>query len=319
VNPEDNLQPGNRNYNWFVDTLTAPPGEVFQISRLSGSSPNDIWGVGGDVSTAAIQLWHYNGIKWSNPIASTYITAIYVLSENNAWYFTNNSFYQYDGNNWSKYSEHKLTGYSNIFIYNIWGNANNNIFAVGYAHNNELENIQSVLMFFDGLKWNFINLPQLRVQFLEIAKQNNINEYIIGGIFSTSSEFTGKVYVFKNNTLKEIYSGVGPATVNYLNGEVFVGIKQKIYKIIDDKLTLWRDLTGTSYIGKIWGGNNAFDFFAGAYYGVGHYNGKDFKTVYKVESGFFSQTGIFLNDNFFISWHNLNNNTNIIVRGEKNK
>lgn len=317
VNPEDKLLPGSRNYQWSVDTLLASPGDLFEISRLSGSSPNDVWGIGGNTSTAATQLWHFNGKKWSKPSPSTYITALYVFSKSNAWYFTNNSFYHYDGSNWSKFGEYKLTGYDRTFIYNIWGSASNDIYAVGYADNNRFENIQSVLMHFDGYGWGYINLPPLKVQFIEIAKKNNTGEYIIGGIFSTSNEYTGKVYIYKNDALKEIYSGVGPATVNYLNGEVYVGIKQKIYKVINDKLTLWRDLTGTSYIGKIWGGNNAFDFFAGAYDGVGHYNGIDFKTVYKVKEGFYSQTGIFIKDNFFIAWHNLYDNTNIIVRGKK--
>lgn len=309
------LKPGSRNYKWTADTLNSP-GNLFHIVKLWGSSSTDVWGIGGYNSTGAAQLWHFDGNKWSTyPPPSIPITAIYGFAQDNVWLFSQNSFYHHNGLKWTKYSEHKLEGYDRILMYNIWGLAPNDIYAVGYADHNGDTDIQAVLMHFNGDKWSFLNIPKLKEQFVMVAHQKNSKELIIESVISTINEYTGKVYLYSNGSLKEIYSGIVPTGINYLNGEVLIGIKQKIFIIFYHHLILWKDLSSSGYIGGIYG-NNDYDFFATAYEGIGHYNGTDFKILYNSpDLDYFA--GTLIDNNLFLPGKNYSTGQNIIVRAKK--
>jgi hypothetical protein len=312
--PEENIPAGRRDYEWTVDTLKSP--ELLDISRLWGSSPDNVWAIGTSSSTATT-IWHYDGNIWRCDSAYRPMTpwAIFGFSPNEVWIGTNNSYvWKYDGKSWMPFKEYKKNGYTNIVFLNMYGVSPNQIYAVGYAERYNPYSYTGIVMCYDGTDWKFIDIPDVETSFMGIRVDKKTGTLIIQGY---TEGVGGKLYAWDGKNLTEIYNGDYPAVSN-INDQIVVTIKQKIYKYTNSKLVLWMDETGSNLIGKIWGGRSEKDFFWNSYNGVAHFNGTNFEILYEITAD--NNTGInagiiFEKEVFFLTKQIDYQEKNIIIHG----
>src|SRR3972149_5814885 len=104
---------------------------------------------------------------------------IWGFSANDIWIGGANTFWHYDGNYWKEHTYFTIPGYTYCGIEDVWGDNPNNIYAVGYAENNE--GFSGLVMHYDGTNWTQSNFPMLeRYNFDRIRKGENTNYYILG-------------------------------------------------------------------------------------------------------------------------------------------
>src|ERR1035437_4322485 len=84
VTPGNDITPGRRDYTWTVDTIKF--GSMTNLTRIGGSSPNDLWAVGAG-GNAEECLWHYDGKKWTsqNIYVSSSFYGVFGLKGNEIW------------------------------------------------------------------------------------------------------------------------------------------------------------------------------------------------------------------------------------------
>lgn len=144
-----NIEPGRRDYTWFIDTIYAG-GNI--IRGIDGVSPNDVWVIStpGDLSKT---FYHFDGTRWSTDGVNRSIApaAIRAFASNNVWSVgLGSEIWHYDGNAWN--SQTKLTADSSSYysLEDIDGISSTNMYAVGY----DITTGTGVLLFFDGNIWN---------------------------------------------------------------------------------------------------------------------------------------------------------------------
>lgn len=308
----DNSIPGRRDYTWKVDTLSG--GWAAYMSSLWGSNPDDIWAVGSAGATIDA-IWHYDGIKWEQkwPRISSNLMSVCGFSQNNIWAVGNpgDEIYNFDGNSWKISVTLKIPG--NLIGFNqIWGDAPNNIYAVGDADSTGSNSYRGIIARYDGNKWDFIKIPSYRVGFTGIRRgiKESSNYFLSATRFEPTGN-TNKIYVYDGKLLKELYSGQDVATVNEVDGQAFIVIGKKIYKYQGNKLVVWKDFSGTQFAGLMYG-RSTKDFFSEGYNGLMHYNGTDIETIYLTDMGIWAMA-IFPNDIFFAG---NKNGISIMVHGK---
>ncbi|MCX6150370.1 MAG: hypothetical protein NTX22_07615 [Ignavibacteriales bacterium] len=315
--PEDNSTPGRRDYVWSADTIKTT--ESLLLSRIWGSSHYNIWAIGPS-SWTATTIWHYNGLKWSCDSIPRNVGpwAIYGIDSNEVWLGNSNStIWKYDGKNWTQFGKYNISGYDHVSILNFYGKSKNDIYGVGYAENYSNNNSKAIIIHYDGVNWKFVNIPVIKVEFIEIAIDENTYSLIISGWLIDENGLTGKLYIWNGKELKEIYSGAD-VSIGTINNKIYITINQKIYKYNKGNLELWMDKTGSRFIGKIWGGRSEKDFFWCSYEGIGHYNGTDFQTIYNIDLNLMCGY-VFDKDVFFIYKDYNKTGYNVIVHGVLNE
>ena len=310
---ETEAQPGRRDYAWTV-TEIKPGNESLYLTRIWGSSQNDVWSVG-TTSWTATSMWHYNGIQWNCDSIPRAVqpSAIFGFSKSEVWLGNvNSTIWKYNGTNWIKYGEYKVEGFDNNFIINMVGNNNNDIYSVGFA--NSSGNWQGILMHFDGYRWSFVNIPKVKVGLQTIAIDSKNGELVMSGTDFDPKGFIAKLYSWDGKELKELLSEQGWSFVTKLDDEIFATMNSKIYKYSDKQLTLWKDNTGTGINGNIICGRSRNDFFIGSSDGIKHFNGTDFTTVFP--STYEIQRGIIFEKNVFFNSYEFSTNKNYIIHGQ---
>ena len=311
------LEPGRRDYVWSVDTLN-PGHESLYMLRIAGSSASDVWAVGAS-SWTATSIWHYNGEQWRCDSIPRKISpaALYVASSNEVWLGNRNSIiWKYNGSQWQQYGEYKIKDYDDVTIQYFDGTSNTNIYGVGLKYLYKSDTTRGIIQHYNGITWQYINIPDIWVNFESVAIENQSGVLIISGTVYDPSGFIAKVYSWDGGTLKELLSGSGWSFVTKLGDEIFATLGSKIYKYSDKQLILWKDNTGIN--GNIICGRSRNDFFIGAPDGIEHFNGSDFSIVYKNPQGHNVQIiigTIFEKDVFFIA-NDFTSNRNSIIHGK---
>lgn len=287
--PTNDIQPGRRDYVWTVDTLTVPPGYLFYLWNFWGADTSNIWLAGqGD---KPYNLWRYNGIEWEPFPQSIYgsFGAIFGFSASNIWIAGTATIQHYNGTIWEKANN---TDYPNSYLTSfndLWGSNYNDVFAVGGV----VEDISGsqyfgAIIHFNGSYWEFVDMPKERVGFSLIRQASKeSNHYYLSGTRFESVEDTNKIFEFDGSNLRTIWSGTEVSSVNEIGGRIYLAIGKKIYKYQNDVLNIWKDFSGTTYVGRVWGRGEK-DFFGVASDGLVHYNGTDLITIYP--------THLFIND-----------------------
>lgn len=320
--PPDDIKPGRRDYVWTVDTLPVPAGDLFTPTRIWGSSPTDVWIIGFG-SPSWNLLWHYDGISWKKDSLQRQISpsALWGSANNNIWLgnYSHNSFWRYDGIQWYKFSEHvSPTGFDRVSISGIWGTSANNIWAVGFADQfNGGTQYKGILMHFNGSQWQFLQMPDTRIGLVDIRQQNSNGMFFLQGTeYDESLGAISKLFTFDGVNLKEIFSSTQyNATVNEIKGRVYFVYNQKIFHFQNNSLTVWKDLTNTTFLGKIWGRSEK-DFFSFATDGIGHFNGTDFVTVFPVSIDLRVSSGYVSEDEVFFPCFSVTQNLSIVLHGK---
>ncbi|MFH0735679.1 MAG: hypothetical protein V1773_13420 [bacterium] len=308
------IQPGRRDYVWEVDTLNIP---FTNLTRIWGSSSSDVWtiGPGGDKDKT---IYRFNGKRWRNdgisrPLAPT---AIWGSSANNVWIGgRGGDLWLFDGLSLKKHTTLIATDYSWISIENIWGDSENNIYAVGFA---EQENkYKALLAKYDGSSWSIVNLPEIRNSFVKIYRGiNSSNDYFIYGFRSEQLSIdTNKIYTWNGTTLKELVSAVQSVNIQKINNEMFIIQGNDLYKYKSNKLSFFTTIPNENFLHAIWGKSEK-DIFFGMTDGIVHYNGDDFKYLVNFNQGISLTGAVLFNDEVFFMAYDFNKSLNLIFRGK---
>lgn len=308
----DNIFPGRRDYTWTADTLWA--NDFWGITSFWGSSPNSIWVTG--VGTSAKDcLWYYDGVKWteSKEILSSSLNTVFGTNPSEIWIGDSfGTIWRNTGSGWQKFKKIAVDGYNRIIIACIYGTSQNDLYAVGSADNYDGSGYKGIILKYDGKDWSLLSIPDIRVGFNRIRKMNNGNYIIWATNFDKG--FLDKLFVYDgNNNLKEIFSDYYFPGLYQMNGDVYVTINRKIYKCRNDKLELWKEFPGTSYIGSFLGRSEK-DFFGSGYDGILHYNGSDIANLYPTKQLDLGGMLIFNKDVFFGGFDS-EKNIEVIIRG----
>jgi hypothetical protein len=209
------------------------------------------------------------------------LQCVYGLAQNAVWACDapGNGVYYYNGQQWSNVYTYNGSG-TYLGLNSVWGDAYNNIYAVGDIDTFSNGNYKGAILHFDGGNWSFIPIPDYRVGFSYIRRgiQENNNYYLMGTRYESIGD-TSKLYEFDGSNLKEIYSSQTVASVCEMAGKMYFPIGKKIFKYQNNQFVVWKDFSSTKYRGWICG-RSEIDFFTLASDGFAQYNGTDLSTLY---------------------------------------
>lgn len=300
VDPNENLQPGKRDYVWTVDTLKVPTGTYMTISHMWGSAPNDIWATG-DAEESRLGLWHYDGVKWTcnNTPRPMMPRGIWGTSKNNIWVGNiNGTFWHFDGVKWAEYSKHTLPGYAELLNQSICGDSPTNIYATGFADNPDGSGHKAIIQRFDGNNWNFINIPTIRSNFAQI-KKNSLNQYFINSWDEMNSQTPNKIFLLENNKLNQIYATDKSTSLVQIGGSVYFLLDNKLYKYENKEFVFFKNFIEL-YFRTVSLGRSEKDIFIWHTNEIKHYNGTDLITLFSTAAHLLSPI-IFEKEVFFLA------------------
>jgi len=306
-------QPGRRDYTWTVDTLKPAEGRSLP-SRMWGADANDVWAVGLSYLNAYC-IWHFDGINWSNYSTDKYIDprGIWGTSSNNIWIgSTDGAFWHYDGFQWTKFQETTIPNFRQFVVQSMSGKNASDIYAVGYADSIDGNTYKGIIMHFNGSKWELVNVPTIKQSFNQILYDEIADKFVIGSwIFNKPDEF---VYSYKANNLNKIFTTQDGVSVNKIGNNIYIAVKNVIYKLNNDTFEKFIDFTSTNYAGSAFGRTEK-DFFTINWDGIGHYNGFDLQTIYKKWNNDWFPDGIIVFErDAFVIWDDSYNT--FIVHGK---
>ncbi len=302
----DNSTPGSRDYTWEIDTVKVT-GTTF--TRICGISPNDVWAVGSG-NDLDKTIYHFDGKKWSNDgIARPILPkSVFGIKSNDIWLGSNNrSIWHYDGSSWNKFFEYSLDKYNYSVLENIWGDSEDNIYAVGFASIDTSYN--GVLFHFDGKIWKEITIPKIKCSFSKIrrATKESSKYYIQGTQFNRTSDDSVMIFEYHGNNLRKIYSGNTSlkqfSNIEVINGKMYFIIGLNIYSYENEKFQLFYQIHNSDVLVNIVGRNKK-DIFIPAKDGIIHFNGVDEKYIYRFNKNTTYITGSVIFDStiFFMAF-----------------
>lgn len=320
--PDDNLQPGRRDYVWTVDTLSKY-GKYNGYCYMYGTSPSNIWCIGqGDYSD---RFLHYDGTKWSllKDVGAFDPWCVFGFSADDIWFGGNeSSIWHYSNGKITKFGSYPIEGYGEAIIESFWGNSTNDIYASGCIFTPSHDKIYAILLHYDGSKWEYVVKPEMEMQFSQIKRGlKDSPDYFINGY--KDNPFTGDtvaLFRYDGKTVSRIYSeklttftGVG---ILVLNERIYFGFKEKIFKYVNNQFVQLVDFSGNNvkHMSKLCGRNEK-DIFVDLNGGIGHYNGSDLKPIYSYNSStFIYETLLFEKDSYFLCYDG-NKNLYLLIHG----
>lgn len=317
--PVDDLKPGRRDYVWTVDTINIP---FTTLQRIWGSSPTDVWaiGPGGDLDKT---IYHFDGARWSTDGISRPLspTTIFGFSASNVWICgRGGDIWNYNGSNWIKNTTITIPDYNLIGFEDVWGDAPNNIYVVGYAQDGIT--YRSVIVRYDGVSWKNIEAFTIRNSFIKIrrGKKTSNNYYISGVRDEQFAEDTTFIYQFHDSTLKQIYKGLWSndevAWIENINGEMYFLKGSVLFKYVNNDFQFFVDIgEPAAFLGR-----NSKDIFLGKLNGIAHFNGTDIQYLYPFsDQSIRIFMGIIFEKEVFFLAYDVNNSLNLIIKGKLNE
>ena len=316
TDPINDLKPGRRDYTWTVDTLNIP---FTTLQRIWGSSPSDVWtiGPGGDKDKT---IYHFNGKDWktdgiSRPLAPT---SLYGFAPDNVWIGgRGGEIWHFNGFNWSKIFTMNITGYNFYGFESIWGDATNNVYAIGYAEDGVT--YKGIIAKYDGVTWKNLDIPVIKNSFIKIQRgiKSSNNYFLFAFRIEQFAEDTSYIYKFDGINLSKVYQGITSkqqiAGLSSFDDKIYIREGYNIFEYNNDKLDILFRLPDDA---AIWGRNRR-DIFLGLQDGIAHYNGSDIEYLHH-----FNESGISIIDGFvfehevFFLCYNFNKSLNLIFRGK---
>lgn len=312
IKPE--IEYGRRDYVWEEDTLEVPLHEYVIFRDIVGNSPNDIW-----LGNLDAGLWHYDGEKWKlTEFPGRTPSALWLFEDNTLWIGTSqNVILKSENGVWTESYPLTYKDYDRIQIFGMYGKAKDDIYAVGIASKGIKEEqryvTEGIFLHYNGNEWSFLDLLESdEIQLNHIYYQENINTYFIWAIKAEDGEVLDKLFIFDGKNLTEILSTPGSINLSTLKGIVYINNNFEVFKYINNKLVLWKDFTGTEFVSNFTG-RSENDFFNRSRNGIGHYNGKDYITIYPTHLD--NYTRIVFDKEVFITAENSDNKHYIIIHG----
>lgn len=274
VTPDDsNATPGRRDYTWVADTINNP---FLNFQNIWGKDPNNLWTAGVMMSDG---LYKYDGSKWSlddrvyisDPIAVWgYENSVWIGNDQGCiWKFETNS------NSYiQELTDLKIDG--NVAMFSaMTGTSSNEIYTVGYkAHN-------PIIVKYNGKTWTVDKLLSDLGGFSQIIYTSKNDRYYI---VLSLKDYSTQILEYDRKELKKIYeyppSNGGP-TVTVIDGYAYFVIGQKIYRYFNNNMEYIFEVNDPNFGGCVWG-RNRNDIFTRMQDGLAHYNGTDWKYLFKV-------------------------------------
>lgn len=317
--PTDELKPGRRDYTWTTDTVKIP---FKKLTRIWGSSPTDVWaiGSGGGLDQA---IWHYDGISWKTDYISRGIgpDCIFGFSASDVWIAGGEGkIWHFDGIEWTFNHEFKKNGYA-ISFSDLWGEAYNNIYAVGYADSSETR--KAIILHFNGNQWIEKKIPNINTGLVRIRKDQSIGKYYLDGLGGSSTIIVSLFKYDGNSSLTKIYESnysiaTNSITQKLLNAVYFV-IGYKINKYDGKHFNEIININEPQFGSQIWG-RTLKDIFLRMFDGLAHYNGENVQYLfnYNTNSGISIIDAVLFDNEIFCLAIDWNKDQNIIYRGKLN-
>jgi len=307
--PEKEYEPGTRDYVWSIDTLNNDAPFNY-YTKIWGSSPNDIWIVGGGPKEN-MQILKFNGDSvysiYDIDITST-PWSVFGFDSNDVWIGGSNfDIKHYDGESLTTYSRLPLEGFRSSGISDIWGINKSDVFAVGGLSNND-GSLYASIMHYNGIDWQYSVDPIFNLQFLQIFKDNFHDDYyLLAHRVSAQNPDSAYIIKFDGNSIHEenIASSINPLAkqLALMDGTLYFMIDEELYKLWNGKIAKKLSLNGTSVSGIKIFGRNENDFFIQCDRGIGHYDGINLRVLYNITERFGIVDGIiFDNDVFFMGF-----------------
>lgn len=274
VTPDDsNATPGRRDYTWVADTINNP-FLVFQ--NIWGNDINNIWTAGIMMSNA---LYKYDGNKWSLD------DRVYISDPKAIWGYENNVWIGNDkGSIWKFSSDinsynQELTDFKVngklVDFYAMSGISDNEIFAVGYNYTNP------VIVKYNSIRWILAELLPDSGGFTKIIYSPKNDKYYL---LLDLSDYSSQIMEYNRISLKKIYQCPPSSTLpglSAIDGYAYFTIEQKIYRYFRGNMEFIFEVNDQNFGGVVWG-RNRNDILIKMHDGIAHYNGTDWKYLFKV-------------------------------------
>ena len=281
VEPIDQIELGRRDYTWEEDTLNVPQHNSVSYRDIVGNSPEEIW-----LGSLEPGLWYYDSEKWEGfEFPGVTPSALWLFEDNTLWVGTRQELILKRENGvWTESHPLSYEDYDWINIFGMYGKENNDIYAVGMVTKikvlGEEYVSKGIILHYDGNDWQFLEIPNLEeIDLNSIHYQENIDTYFIWGIKYDDGVVLDKLFTFEDENLTEILSTSGSISLSTVKGIVYINNNYEVYKYSNKKLVLWKDFAGTDFLSNFTG-RSENDFFNNSTEGLGHYNGKDYVTIY---------------------------------------
>lgn len=324
----DNLNPGRRDYEWSVDTLSMP---MNIINAIWGSSPSDVWvvGAGGDFND---RLLHYDGSKWSTYKKEMIIcpgNTLFGFAKNNVWMGgRDGEIWHYDGIKWDRAYKYRVKGAGFVNVKTIWGQNSSNLYACGVIFYKETafepESHKGFVLHYDGHEWKEVCLGDFNSQFITVRmEQSKVYIYSYGiDQFSAANDII-TFYELDGSKLNKIYSNnhgqvtggcfelFGNELLFWINREVF---KYRNYVKLKPFIKLF-SITEPKFDYYIFGRNEK-DVFICTIGGLAHYNGNDVQyLLHYPEKQMIMPGELLFEKDIFCGAYNFNTRTNMVIHG----
>ncbi len=306
VVPDDsNAIPGRRDYSWVADTIDNP---FLDFYNIWGNAPNNIWTAGVLMSDA---LYRFDGYKWrldnrvyiSDPIALWgYENNLWIGNDKGCiWKFTGDSYTQ-------QLTDFKVDGTLTIF-YVMAGSSSNEIYAVGSNRN------YAIIMKYNGSSWYLDKKLTDSGGFNQIKYCPKNNKYYL---VSFLADYSNRIYEYDRKNLKMIYelppSNSSPG-ISEIDGYIYMVIGKKIYRYFNGNMEFIFEVNDPNFGGVVWG-RNRNDIIIRMKDGIAHYNGTDWKYLFKsLDPITLSPNSMIFKNDVFIPAKNERTGSNIIYHG----
>ncbi|QQS36305.1 MAG: hypothetical protein IPM56_19030 [Ignavibacteriales bacterium] len=322
----DNIGPGSRNYTWFIDTISSNSIQNF-LSHIWGNSPNDIWICGFDANNVT-SIYRFNGVNWYPELSvppthflKTYngvsgIDSNSIIFAGGAEYINTNPppdfldsalIVKSVNQNW------EITVISETFsLYSLCVISPSDIWAGDRKGN---------MIHYNGVDWSKISLTGENVFLNQIEALSDNDIYCNGHLERKigQNDFYSVDFLFHydGNNWTVVDSNVTSANFNResyptfiknIDGKLYGSMENSIVKKVGD---VWEPI-GLGFFGQINGTDDNNIFLGNQYFGVLHYNGKDWFTFYELPKLYYSGIVVFDRYVFLIASDGYKS---IVVRG----
>ncbi len=310
IGPGEATAQGRRDYVWTIDTIRATHA---RLSRISGTSPRDMWGV--FIGDAQRALYHFDGLSWTTDMVQRPFTPMSIFSAGptNVWSGgLQGKIWHYDGATWSEYYRHSVDSASEIIFYAMSGSLPSNLYASGVCFRGQ--DFWGIILRFDGVSWSQVGIPKIRTQFKEMRLDGGSGAYYLLGLSDNQTgPGTYQFYKFDGSSIVQIQSGIqggdGSGGIMQLGSGTRFIIGHDAYVYSSQAFSWFAHLTDSPQFLCAGTGRNDRDIFLLFLDGIAHFNGTD--AQYLVGFGGYVQIAdylIFEREVFFGGWDLKGNN-----------
>ncbi len=317
-----NYSPGSRDYTWEMLPIGEDaPNNLY--TQLGGVSPDEIWIMGnaGDFDKTILKYNSVNVSRYGQ--LSIDPRAVFGLSQDEIWFSGSQfDFWKYNGYSISKFNTNSLEGYYNSFIVDIWGTDKNKLYAVGSGTVTSNGQVNALIMNYNGTSWDYPIAPLENLHFIRIRKGTTDNDYyLLGGTVKSGEPDVYGFYKFDGKNVLPFSlsneSNTNNKNIFLLDEFLYFYDNKEIYKMMNNKVQHFISLQNTNINStRVWGRNEK-DFFVRTTNGIGHYNGNDLETLFKINGDFGIFDGLILDSEVYFVGFYRENFKFFLIHGKK--